>query len=312
MKNRKYIYLTGICLILLFESSSNYNHKDKPKIALSFDDPHTEEIIGIKGEDWNDMIINHLDSANLQAIVFVHSRLVNNKEGKAILQKLDSHGHYLGNHTANHVDYNKEHMTLQKFVAEIRTCDSLISGYENYRKIIRFPFLRAGNSIEKRDSLRNFMKANGYKHGWVTIDNSDWYIKNRIEKRYKTENDYRFIDEYKTFYLNHIFERAEYYNKLSKVINRREVPHILLLHYNITSALFLDDLIKKFEDEGWEWVDYSEAIQDGIYNRLPNAMPSDQSLIWSQAKESGLYESVLRYPAEDGRYEKAEMDSLGL
>jgi len=34
--------------------------------------------------------------------------------------------------------------------------------------------------------------------------------------------------------------------------------------------------------------------------KLPDAMPSDKSLIWSQARESGLYESLLRYPAEDG------------
>lgn len=312
MQNKAFISLTSICLFILFVGCSSNKHKDKPQIALSFDDPHSKEIIGIKGGDWNDMIINHLDSANLQAIIYVHSQLVNDKAGKALLQKLDSHGHYLGNHTANHVDFNKEDINMQKFIAEINTCDSLISGYKNYRKIIRFPYLRAGNSVEKRDSLRFYMKDNGYKHGWVTIDNSDWYIKNRLKRRYKTENDYCIINDYKTFYLNHIFGRAEYYNKLSKKINRKEVPHILLLHYNITSALFLGDLIKKFEDEGWEWVDYSDAIQDSLYNYLPKAMPCDQSLIWAQAKESGLYESILRYPAEDGRYEKEEMDKLGL
>jgi len=41
-------------------------------------------------------------------------------------------------------------------------------------------------------------------------------------------------------------------------------------------------------------------------------MPAEQSLIWMQAKETGLYDNQLRYPGEDGEYEKEKMDKLGL
>jgi len=30
------------------------------------------------------------------------------------------------------------------------------------------------------------------------------------------------------------------------------------------------------------------------------------------AKQTGLFDSLLRYPAEDGEYEKEKMDALGL
>ena len=41
-------------------------------------------------------------------------------------------------------------------------------------------------------------------------------------------------------------------------------------------------------------------------------MPAGESLIWALAKETGRFESSLRYPGEDGGYEKPKMDALGL
>ncbi len=41
-------------------------------------------------------------------------------------------------------------------------------------------------------------------------------------------------------------------------------------------------------------------------------IPTGESIVWVMAKELGKYETVLRYPAEDGNYEKEKMDRLGL
>jgi len=49
-----------------------------------------------------------------------------------------------------------------------------------------------------------------------------------------------------------------------------------------------------------------------IYNEVPSTIPAGESLIWALAKQSGKFEKVLRYPAEDGEYEKPLMDKLGL
>ena len=40
--------------------------------------------------------------------------------------------------------------------------------------------------------------------------------------------------------------------------------------------------------------------------------PSAMSRIWALAKQTGKYENLLRYPGEDGEYEKPRMDALGL
>lgn len=117
---------------------------------------------------------------------------------------------------------------------------------------------------------------------------------------------------FQDFYLNHILDRAKFYESLSYELNGRHINHTLLLHHNLTSALFLKSLIKKFKSEGWEVVDAIEAYKDPIYKSNPKVVPAGESLIWSLAKESGKFEDVLRYPAEDSRYEKDEMNRLKL
>ncbi len=74
----------------------------------------------------------------------------------------------------------------------------------------------------------------------------------------------------------------------------------------------MDDLIQMFKAKGWEVIDASEAYKDEIYTKNPNIIPAGESLIWALAKENGSYENVLRYPAEDSKYEEPKMNKLGL
>jgi hypothetical protein len=169
--------------------------------------------------------------------------------------------------------------------------------------------LKGGNTEIKRDSINLFLQQYGYKQGWVTIDASDWYVNMRLMQRLKQNADAD-ISRYRDYYVNHIFERAQYYNLLSTQINHREIKHTVLLHFNLTSALFLNDLIEKFRNEGWIIENYSVAIADPIYLKQPGAMPAEQSLIWMQAMQNGGFK--LRHPGEDSKYEKDRMDKLGL
>jgi hypothetical protein len=45
---------------------------------------------------------------------------------------------------------------------------------------------------------------------------------------------------------------------------------------------------------------------------MPDIVPTGESIAWALAKESKCCDSLLRYPAEDGPYEKLAMDILGL
>lgn len=59
-------------------------------------------------------------------------------------------------------------------------------------------------------------------------------------------------------------------------------------------------------------MDADEAHNDKIYSETPDNVPAGESLIWALAKMTGKFEKILRYPAEDGEYEKPFMDKLGL
>ena len=120
------------------------------------------------------------------------------------------------------------------------------------------------------------------------------------------------IKEFKNFYLQHLVDRANYYEKLSFDLNNRHINHTVLLHHNLTSALFLGDLIQEFKNKGWTVIDADKAYADEVFENQPNSEFASESLIWSLAKQSGKYENILRYPAEDSRYEKDEMDARGL
>lgn len=67
-----------------------------------------------------------------------------------------------------------------------------------------------------------------------------------------------------------------------------------------------------FKSKGWKLISASEAFTDPVFLLQPNIIPAGESIIWAVAKETRQYDHLLRYPGEDGSYEKEEMDRLGL
>jgi len=187
----------------------------------------------------------------------------------------------------------------------------MINKYSNYCRYFRFPYLKEGNTEEKVNGFRQFLKQNDYKIAHVTIDASDWYIDSRLIKRLK-ENPQADISGFKNYYENHLLNRAMFYDSMAYQLKSRRIHHVLILHHNLAAALFLDDLIQHFKENGWEVVNTDEAYKDDIYKTQPDHIPAGESLIWALAKKSGKFEKVLRYPAEDSEYEKDKMDKLGL
>jgi hypothetical protein len=189
--------------------------------------------------------------------------------------------------------------------------EPLIKDYSNFTRLFRYPFLKEGDTLEKRDGMRSFLKKHGYRVGRVTIDTSDWAISARLETRTE-RNPAANLAGYRDYFLQHIWERSQFYDSLARRVLSRSVRHIVLLHHNALNALYLDDLIGMFREKGWRPVDAAFAYGDPVYDRQPKILPAGESLIWALAKETGKFESELRYPGEDDVYENPRMDSLKL
>lgn len=306
MKKFKFEYQL---LILVCFSLNTIALFGQPKISLSFDDGMIADRPGYVLKEWNELLLEKLKENNVKSILFVAGYNKVHMKGKYVLQSWNDHGHLIANHTTNHPNYNSEEWTSERFTGELLSNDSLINGYSNYVKFFRFPYLKEGNTSEKVKLFRSFLKDKGYRNGHVTIDASDWYIDSRLVERLK-ENPKADLTDFKNYYLEHIWDRSQFYENLSFELNNRHIKHTLLLHHNLAAALFIDDLIQMFKNKGWEVISADEAYTDPIYKLSPNY--AGESLIYALAKDSGQYEDVLRYPAEDSRYERKRMNLLGL
>ncbi|HNP08264.1 MAG TPA: polysaccharide deacetylase family protein [Cyclobacteriaceae bacterium] len=283
----------------------------KSKISFTFDDGSTNDFDDYKLERWNQLLLDQLNKHNLKAILFSSGYNKETKKGQYVLSSWNDAGHLIANHTYSHPNFNSKTVSLKNFEFELIRNDSIINKYSNYIRYFRFPYLKEGNTEEKVNGFRQILKQNEYKNGNVTIDASDWYVDSRLVKRLK-ENPKADISGFRDYYKNHLFNRATFYDSLAFQLTNRRINHVILLHHNLAAALFLDDLIEHFEANGWEVINADDAYLDPIYNEIPGTIPAGESLIWALAKESGKFEDVLRYPAEDGDYEKPFMDKLGL
>jgi peptidoglycan/xylan/chitin deacetylase (PgdA/CDA1 family) len=311
------IILAVVLIALGLSSSCNdkntgqLNEQVKPKVSFTFDDGQINNIGSYKLEQWNQMLLDNLKKHNLKAILFSSGRNKTSEKGKYILSSWNDAGHLIANHTFSHPNFNSDDVTLEDFKSELIRNDKIINKYSNYLPYFRFPYLKEGNTVEKVSGFRQFLKAKGYKNGYVTVDASDWYIDSRLVRRI-TQNPDADVSGFKAYYKRHLLERALFYDSVAYVLTQRRINHVLLLHHNLAAALFLDDLIQDFKDNGWEVMDADRAYKDEIYLEEPDNIPAGESLIWALAKRSGKFNEVLRYPAEDSKYEKSLMDKLGL
>ena len=299
----------GLISILSFRSTPQLveKRKEKPKISFTFDDGDASDKPNYPLKKWNQLLLDHLEKHQLKAILFATGSRLNSKKGQHILSSWNNARHGIANQTYSHPYFNSKKVTLKEFENDFLRNDSLINTYSNHLNYFRFPYLKEGNTIEKRDGFRKFLIEQNHLNGHVTIDASDWYIDSRMLKKMKQDPTID-LSKFKDFYIKHIYDRACYYDQLAFQLTGRRIKHSLLLHHNLTSALFLEDLILHFKKMGWETINAEEAYKDVIYKQVPTNIPAGESLIWALCKQTGKYDKLLMYPAESGEYEKVKMD----
>ena len=293
------------CLLLAALFSAGPVHAQS--VALTFDDgPDMADHVGLGPAGRNDALLKQLADAHLKSILFV-TRTDADATRNALIRQWGIAGHDIGNHTATHPDLDG--VALADYERDVLACEASIRDMPGFVRRFRFPYLKEGNTIAKRDGFRAFLDARGYTTGAVSIDASDWYYNQRLRARLAAQPDAD-TRPYRAAYLRHLENRARYYDGLSRQVLGRSVPHVLLLHHNLINALFLADVIRMFHDDGWTLIDSRVAFQDPVYGLRPDTLPAGESILWALAKEKGI--PGLRYPAEDEVYEKPILDGLGL
>jgi hypothetical protein len=285
------------------------DHPLRPGLAVTIDDFNLADTPLMSGAERHAAILAALARRRIRAAGFVAGKYVDNATAPPLLRAWGEAGHLIGNHTYSH-PYCPS-LTPTAFEAELMRCEAVIGGYPGFRRLFRFPFLAEGGKAQTRDEMREILARRRYRNGQVTIDTSDWYIDQRLTARLKADARAD-IAPYRAYYLDHIWQRAQFYDGLAGELGLKGVDHTILLHHRLTTGLFLGDLLAMFAERGWRLIDARQAFASPLFARQPDVLPAGQSLIWSLAKADGRFESRLRYPGEDDTYEKGPMDALGL
>jgi peptidoglycan/xylan/chitin deacetylase (PgdA/CDA1 family) len=285
--------------------------KPAPQFSITMDDFNWRDPVKLTAAERNQSILDTLKSHSIKAALFVIGRNVEADEGKRLLNDWNAAGHLIGNHTYSHRNYNASSTVVAEYEEDILRAEALLKDFPRFRKYFRFPMLKEGDTVEKRDVMRSFLAEHGYRTGHVTIDNSDWAIDQRLTTRLKKDAAAD-VKPYRDFYLEHLWSRAEYYDSLARRVLNRPVKHTILVHFNLLNGLFLGDVIDMFKSKGWQPIDAEDAFNDPVFAAQPKVVPAGESIVWSLAKENETIAKSLRYPAEDGEYENARMDKLKL
>ncbi|MFN8007054.1 MAG: DUF3995 domain-containing protein [Terriglobia bacterium] len=246
---------------------------------------------------------------HVQSMLFPAGKNIDTEVGFSLVYDWARAGHAIGNHSFSHRSLGSSQMSLEEFSEDVLRADRMLHDLPHFVPRFRFPYLNEGDTAEKRDGFRIWMREHHYRPAPVSIDTSDWYYSLRYQQLLNSgHND--LVPVLRQAYLDHLKNRALYYDGLAKALLSRTPAHVLLLHTNAINAAYIGDVIEMFGAMGWSIVSPEEAFSDTLYSKQPAILPAGESILWGLAKEAQLPD--LRYPGEDGEYEKPIVDALGL
>lgn len=279
--------LRHLCAALLAVACAAAAHAQS--VAFTFDDgPRLAQTPRLTPQQRNQAILDALARNKVSAGLFVTcGNGANQPEGYALAEAWGRAGHMVGNHTMTHPDLNSAKLSLEQYQREVLDCDNIIHAIPGYAKWFRYTFLREGNTPDKRDGMRAFLKQHGYRNAYVSLDTSDWRLDDKLVQ-VLAANPRADIEPIRQAYLDHIRQRALAYRDLSRQLLGRDIAQVMLLHHNLASALWLDDVIAQFRSMGWTIASPAQAFADPVYELVPERPVPGQSLLLSLARSQGM------------------------
>lgn len=277
-------------------------------LALTFDDG-LDPLKEPAAPSWNRQILETLHGAGITSMVFPALVRTGRAQGLDLIRDWARAGHAVGNHTSRHRSLGSPQVPLADFIGDVKEAEAVLSRIPGWTKMLRFPYLKEGNTLAKRDGMRLWMQAAGYKAAPVSIDASDWYY-NLVYAAWLDEGNADKANRVKAAYIEHLLDRASYYDGLARQVLGRSPAHVMLLHTSRINAAALGELIAAFRARGWSLVAATTAFDDPIYTAQIDTLPAGESVVWASAKAAQI--PALRYPAEDAVYEEPILRALGL
>ena len=104
--------------------------------------------------------------------------------------------------------------------------------------------------------MRNTLDKMKYFNAYITVNNYDWYMEDQFQAQISKKTILDF-EKLKKYYVTHIINAIEYYDKMAIFHLGRSPKHVLLLHETDLNALFIGDLIAELRSRKWTIISQS-------------------------------------------------------
>lgn len=187
----------------------------------------------------------------------------------AVLKAWRAAGQPLGSHTYSHADLTAA--TVPKYEEDLARDEPLLETLmkgEDWRWF-RYPYLREGETLAKRDAIRSYLQQKGYRTAQVSLNFEDWAW-NDPYARCSEKRDGKEIAWLHDSYLAAADESITQFRGLTKTLYGRDIRYVLLLHIGPFDAKMLPELIALLRHRGFTFISLPDAMKDPAYGVNPN------------------------------------------
>jgi peptidoglycan/xylan/chitin deacetylase (PgdA/CDA1 family) len=250
------------------------------KVALTFDDlpVHGSLAPSRTRSRMAKEIVAALRAGRATAFGFLNAKTIDGADSEDVLRVWREAGLPLGNHTFSHMDLHAN--TAEAFEQDV------VANEEVLRRLMprddwrwfRFPYLKEGETPEKRRRIADFLGRRGYRVAEVTISFNDWAYHDPYA-RCLARGDSRSVAWLKSTYLAEAGRSIDEARAESRALYGREIAQVMLLHLGDLNAIMTRPLLALLRERSFEVVPLEEAQRDPAYAERPDvALPSGSSL----------------------------------
>jgi peptidoglycan-N-acetylglucosamine deacetylase len=243
------------------------------KAAITFDDlPLNGDLPpGVTRVQIAHEVIAILKAQHLPPIYgFINAAKLEGNSDAADALKIWAASEQVGNHTYAHMDLNGNPAdAFEREIDENEPALELLAGNDTDWHWLRYPFLREGDTADKRRTVRAFLQARGYRIAEVTLDWED-YLWNSAYARCAAKNDSQSIAWLRSSYLSIESSYLDLGKELASLVYGHDINHVLLLHLGAFTSMILPDALDLMQKKGFTFVTLEEAESDPVYEGDPD------------------------------------------
>ena len=214
-----------------------------------------------------------LKAAGLKGVYgFVNaSKLENDPDAQHALRIWVDGGMKIGNHTWSHPSLSD--LSAEAYENEIARNEPALAQYGGALDWhwFRYPFLAEGDTAEKRDAVRGWLGAHGYRVAQVTLNFED-YTWNDAYGRCVAKQDAAAITWLRQSYLENAAEYMKLGREEEQIAFGHEIPNVLLLHATAFTTQMLPELIDLMRREGFRFAALKKVERNAVYAQDPGAI----------------------------------------